>query len=168
MYVDKMYFDDCKNPKELGKLIQEILESCFDDNILNPKWRDVILPLIAPYGQKYDHHTSLPMHLEGLCGRARQRILYFRTENPKLPKLPQLDPKEAPHKRLQSYWDWCIEAQKPKYAKKGKTGETNKPKKKLKPLSEKAAAVLAILETLPEHKAMTGPKILEALDKKNI
>jgi hypothetical protein len=50
----------------------------------------------------------------------------------------------------------------------GNAGNTTKPKKKLKPLSEKAAAVLELLKTLPEHRGMTGPKILETLDKKNI
>ena len=50
----------------------------------------------------------------------------------------------------------------------GKARERKKPKKKLKPLSEKAAAVLELLKTVPEHRGMIGPKILEALDKKNI
>ena len=47
-------------------------------------------------------------------------------------------------------------------------GDTNKSKKKLKPLSEKAVAVLELLKTLPEHRGMTGPKILETLDAKSI
>jgi hypothetical protein len=36
------------------------------------------------------------------------------------------------------------------------------------PLSQKTLAVLKLLKTIPEGEAMTGPKILETLDKKNI
>jgi hypothetical protein len=105
-----MYFDDCKNPEELGRLIKDILDSCFDNNMLVPKWREKILPLIAPSVRKYQHPDSLSMHLEGLCNRARQRILDFRLEDLKLPRLPAPAPNELPHKVLQTVLDWCIEA----------------------------------------------------------
>ena len=50
----------------------------------------------------------------------------------------------------------------------GNAGDKKKPKKKLKPLSDKTAAVLELLKTLPEHRGMTGPKILETLDARSI
>jgi len=49
----------------------------------------------------------------------------------------------------------------------GNAGDKKKLKKK-QPLSEKASAVLELLKTLPEHRGMTGPKILETLDAKSI
>jgi hypothetical protein len=57
----------------------------------------------------------------------------------------------------------------PKITSGGKMGETKTitPKSK-KLLSEKATAVLELLKTLPEHKGLTGNKIIEALSQENI
>jgi hypothetical protein len=51
----------------------------------------------------------------------------------------------------------------------GKAGGTKTVAKKLKkPISDKAAAVYELLKTMPEHRGLTGRKIIEELSKKNI
>ncbi|MGA2916079.1 MAG: hypothetical protein ABSE89_08660 [Sedimentisphaerales bacterium] len=52
---------------------------------------------------------------------------------------------------------------------KGNAGETKTIAKKLKkPISDKAAAVYELLKTLPEHRGLTGHKIIKELSKQNI
>lgn len=99
---------------------------------------------------------------------AKRCAIRLRKQNPKFTPVPQ---NFFPEDIMQ----WCIDNQRKKdepstaEQKLSEAGEeTKKHKKELKPLSEKAAAVLELLKTAPEHRGMTGPKILEALDKKNI
>jgi len=94
-----MYFDDCKNPEELGNLIKKILS------------RPLITSTIR---STFDPPNALtPRDLESLCDKAIQSILDLRTENPNLPRMPKSAPGEAPQRTLQSIREWCIEAGKP-------------------------------------------------------
>ncbi len=108
----KMYFDDCQNSKELGELIKEILDCVLENNRLSPELHKKLFP---PDIGTWSHQTSTPIYLITLVNKARQRILDFRSDNPKLPPMPKQtqDEHKQPHKTLQEIMEWCIDAQKP-------------------------------------------------------
>lgn len=93
----------------------------------------------------------------------------------KLPNVPAADGTVWSFERLQSWLDESLykisKLQKhiPKTDSGGKAGKTKTIAKKLKkPISDKTAAVYELLKMMPEHRGLTGRKIIEELSKKNI
>ncbi|MHC4126051.1 MAG: hypothetical protein ACYSRR_06320 [Planctomycetota bacterium] len=99
-----MYFDECKNPKELGTLIKEILDCCFEDNALSSELSERLFP---PSLRGYN--KSLEMYLTTLHNKARHKAREFRGKNPDLPPLP--GEQEIGFKGLGVIQEWCIDAQ---------------------------------------------------------
>ena len=131
-------------------------------NAADPEGVEGVIEVLKFYIDELLTYKDYSELFAGLMGSIRYTLVYYKSKYPFMPTLP-VDVAGVKE------WITDFERASVKATKEPKNaGDTNKPKKKLKPLSERAAAVLELLKTLPEHRGMTGPKILETLDAKSI